>query len=171
MKQTRPVSKPQFIRHVNHLRVNEFLTHTYLGMHSSYLNRNVNIDIFRPRKQLNETPVLFLNDGQDARQLKLQEILTRRFKNDTQTNIIVIGIHAGDRIHEYGVSHFPDYKNRGNKAANHESFIISELIPSLKDELQIAWRREHTAYAGFSLGGLSALDMVWRNTRLFSTAG
>ncbi len=171
MKESKPVKKKTFVRHLNHLEVNEQLTHTYLGIHSAHLNRNVNIDIFRPVKLKNETPVLFLNDGQDARQLKLQQTLTRRYKNREQKNITVVGIHAGDRIQEYGVAHIPDYMNRGSKAAKYELFLISELMPYLTSELEISITPERTAFAGFSLGGLSALDMVWRNPQLFSMAG
>ena len=171
MKQQKPVRKKSIIRHLNHQEINKYLKHTYLGIHSTHLKRNVNIDIFRPAKNRNETSVLFLNDGQDARQLKLQQILTNRYKDRNKTAITAIGIHAGDRIQEYGVAHIPDYKNRGSKAASYELFLISELIPILTNECGISFKQETTAIAGFSLGGLSALDLVWRNPNLFSMAG
>ena len=49
-------------------------------------------------------------------------------------------------------------------------FIKSELLPAIHKLTGI----EHfasTAFAGFSLGGLSALDIAWHNPELFDKAG
>ena len=157
--------------HHSHHPVNEHLIHTHIGMHSGYLKRRVRVDIFRPQKHHENLPLLLLNDGQDSKLLQLERIITERYQDPDQTNILVAAIHAGDRIHEYGVAGIPDYMNRGNKAGEHEAFVTHELLPFLRSTYHASTAPEFTAYAGFSLGGLSALDAVWRHPHLFSRAG
>lgn len=133
------------------------------------------VDIFYPEAsssyKMEPIPILFLNDGQDARQLHLHDTLLKRYKNLDQNNVVVVGIHAGDRMHEYGTAHHPDYMNRGNKAHWHKNFVIKELIPYLTRVMGYKLSPEHTAFAGFSLGGLSAMDMVWGHPELFTKVG
>jgi len=159
------------IRHISRQKVNEYLIHIDIGLHSSFLARNVNIDLFQPAFMRKNLPVLLLNDGQDARLLKLHNTLTDRYQSNAENDVIVVGIHAGDRMHEYGVAHIPDYKGRGSKAASYENFIKKELLPFLYHQFGIKLQPQLSAFAGFSLGGLSAIDLVWRNPDLFSRAG
>jgi len=49
-------------------------------------------------------------------------------------------------------------------------FITEELIPSIH-KLFPGKLKTHWAFAGFSLGGLSALDISWKNGQLFNTVG
>jgi enterochelin esterase-like enzyme len=163
------------IRHRSEEAVNSMLMHCHLGLHSRFLKRNVNIDIFYPHKQDPEnrrrTPTLFLNDGQDARQLRLQKTLTSRYRSNVKTDVVVVGIHAGDRINEYGTSGTPDYMGRGWKASQYTSFVLEELIPFVRKEYGFAIDASITAIAGFSLGGLSAMDIAWHHPEYFSRVG
>ena len=149
--------------------------HCHLGMHSRFLKRNVNVDIFYPvrngNKNQKEIPTLFLNDGQDARQLRLQKTLTSRYRNKAKADIAVIGIHAGDRINEYGTSGTPDYMGRGWKAGQYTSFLLEELMPFIRKEYSFAMDSRITAIAGFSLGGLSAMDIAWHHPEYFTRVG
>ena len=73
-------------------------------------------------------------------------------------------------MQEYGVANRPDFKDRGAKADIYTQFIKAELLPSIA---QLIPGREFktTAFAGFSLGGLSALDIAWNNPQLFNKVG
>ena len=84
--------------------------------------------------------------------------------------LLIVGIHAGDRLKEYGVAGIPDYLGRGNLAKAYENFIVDELYPYLKKKMAV--RRFHSVVmAGCSLGGLSAFDMAWSHAGLISKVG
>ena len=150
--------------------VNRHLVHEHAGIHSRFLQRKVNVDIFRPVVQDAPLKLLLLNDGQDAKILKLGKTLTRRYSNPEQPDLMVVGIHAGDRKQEYGTAGIPDYMGRGSKASEHLSFVLAELLPFLDNHYNVETSQGMT-YAGFSLGGLSALDAVWLHPDRFSMAG
>jgi enterochelin esterase-like enzyme len=63
-----------------------------------------------------------------------------------------------------------DYAGRGAKAFLYNRFVLEELIPHIRQSYGVLSFREK-AFAGFSLGGLSAMDMVWDNSREFSKIG
>jgi enterochelin esterase-like enzyme len=59
---------------------------------------------------------------------------------------------------------------RGSKAGLYTKFILDELMPFLRKRFHIVSFKEK-AMAGFSLGGLSALDLVWNHANEFSKVG
>ncbi|MBK8608701.1 MAG: esterase [Chitinophagaceae bacterium] len=82
-----------------------------------------------------------------------------------------MGIHCSkDRKNEYGTAKILDYKGRGAKAALYNRFILEEVMPYIRKTLFIYSFREK-CFAGFSLGGLCALDMVWNHPREFNKVG
>ena len=82
-----------------------------------------------------------------------------------------MGIHTGPtRKMDYGVAAEPDYLGRGAHAGDYTHFILRELLPYLYNHFGVTRFRE-TSFAGFSLGGLSALDIAWHNPSLFSKVG
>lgn len=103
--------------------------------------------------------------------MKLREQLDEHFRAGTLVPTIVVGIHAGDRLREYGTAGQLDYKGRGDLALNHEHFVLEELIPFLEGRFNVRKTAAHRAIAGFSLGGLNAFDLAWRNPNEFGIAG
>jgi predicted alpha/beta superfamily hydrolase len=81
----------------------------------------------------------------------------------------VVGVHAGEaRMQEYGIAGRPDYQNRGSRAGAYSHFLLQELLPFIERN----YRPEKPySYAGFSLGGLAAFDIVWKHPDLFHQAG
>ncbi len=75
-----------------------------------------------------------------------------------------------DRRMEYGVASEPDFKGRGAKAVKYTAFVLKELLPYIRRKYKIA-RFKERAFAGFSLGGLSALDISWNHPRIFNKVG
>jgi enterochelin esterase-like enzyme len=59
---------------------------------------------------------------------------------------------------------------RGARAGLYTSFVLDELIPFIHNTYAIRSFREQ-AFAGFSLGGLMALDIVWKHPGQFTRAG
>lgn len=149
--------------------------HRLRNFHSTYLATRFSIDIYLPpdydASGSGRFPVLFFNDGQDMEAVRLAETLTRLYASQTIPSLIVVAIHAGERLQEYGTANHPDYRNRGSKAHLYTNFITEELYPHVKKTYPIHKAPEHTAFAGFSLGGLSAMDIVWNNHGLFGKAG
>ncbi len=85
--------------------------------------------------------------------------------------LLCVAIHCGeDRRMEYGTQNQPDYKGRGAKAPLYTSFIFDELLPFIRQHFLINTFKEK-AFAGFSLGALSALDIVWNRPGEFTRAG
>jgi enterochelin esterase-like enzyme len=107
--------------------------------------------------------LLLINDGQDMEKAGLQKTLEQLYAERDLEPLLCAAIHAGhDRKMEYAVASQTDYKGRGAKAVLYTSFIMEELIPYIKETYRVSTFREK-AFAGFSLGGLSALDIVWNH--------
>lgn len=139
---------------------------------SLFLHREVYISVRLPvyYNEANQYPLLLINDGQDFEALRMNHVLTDLQANEIIEPVIVVGIHAGtDRLQEYGTVCKPDYAHRGSKAGATTDFVLKELLPFLKRNYPI--ETKNITYAGFSLGGLMALDMVWNHPDIFSKAG
>lgn len=140
---------------------------------SEFLKRDVLIDFYFPPGSADPTnlSLLLVNDGQDLVTMKFEEILDELYETDLINNLFCVGIHcAKDRKNEYGTAEYLDYKGRGAKAALYNRFIFEELMPFIRKSLLIYSFKEKS-FAGFSLGGLCALDIVWNHPREFNKVG
>jgi len=143
-------------------------------IHSKLLGRDTIVDIFLPfqyEKGRKHYPLLILNDGQDATAIGLKATLEKLTHAKEIEDVIVVGVHAGDRMQEYGVANKADFKDRGSRAKNYSRFIMTELIPYLEYQYSISKKHEERSIAGFSLGGLSALDIAWHHSDYFGKVG
>ncbi len=140
---------------------------------SVHLDRMVVIDVYLPPKRLTLSglPFVLFNDGQDLRGMHLRPRLEQLFQTEQLPYMALVGIHAGDRLREYGTAEQPDHSGRGDMALAYEKFILRELLPYLHERYLLSYDPGHAAVAGFSMGGLSAFDLVWRNPLWFRTAG
>ena len=140
---------------------------------SECLDREVKVDCYIPIAVTDPSSLslLLINDGQDLRTMQFEKILDDLNKKTSIEPLFCVGIHcASDRKNEYGTAKILDYKGRGAKAALYNRFILEELIPYIRKTLFIYSFKEK-CYAGFSLGGLCALDMVWNHPLEFSKVG
>ncbi len=140
---------------------------------SDYLEREVIFDVYLPVKRQDKVPcsLLLFNDGQDLRVMQFEETLDEMFVNDTLQPLICIGIHCGPkRKLEYGTAYSADYKGRGSKAGLYTKFIFEELLPFVRQKYGIPSFLDKS-FAGFSLGGLSALDIAWNHSSEFTRIG
>jgi enterochelin esterase-like enzyme len=137
------------------------------------LNREVQVDFYLPTRisRPQEMSLLLINDGQELEKLGLVKILEGLYDRGAVSPLLCAGIHAGaERMEEYGTAATPDYLGRGAAAASYADFIFKELIPHILRQYHLKKFREK-AFAGFSLGALSALDIVWSHPQEFSKAG
>jgi enterochelin esterase-like enzyme len=141
---------------------------------SAFLDREVKVDFYLPINVADPSQIslLLINDGQDMEKMGFEQILENFIHlADYHTPLLCVAIHCGaDRKLEYGVAGFPDYLGRGNKADLYTSFVLEELLPYIQKTYCIRSFREK-AFAGFSLGGLSALDITWSNPGVFQKVG
>lgn len=143
-------------------------------IHSKLLGRDTVVEIFLPfqySKTSKNYPLLILNDGQDSEAIHLRVTLEKLTRDKKIKDLIVVAVHAGDRMQEYGVANREDFKGRGSKAKNYSKFITSELIPYLHYQYPISKTPSDNAIAGFSLGGLSAVDIGWHHADFFGIVG
>lgn len=140
---------------------------------SKYLNREVKFDLILPKNILPEEKyaTLYMNDGQDLDKLAPTSLCNKHYGASGRP-FIWVSIHTNERrLQEYGTAHVPDYKNRGALATDYMHFIIHEMMTHVQLNYPSSAKAEDNYFCGFSLGGLSALDIVWENPNLFSKAG
>ncbi len=140
---------------------------------SECLDREVKVDCYIPTAITDPSSLslLLINDGQDLRTMQFEKILDDLNKKRAIEPLFCVGIHCSpDRKNEYGTAKILDYKGRGAKASLYTRFIMEELLPYLRETYSI-YSFKQKAFAGFSLGGLCALDIVWNHPQEFFIAG
>lgn len=138
-----------------------------------HLKRYVVVDCYLPKNisNTNELSLLVINDGQDLEDMPFAPVLNALLSSGQIEPLFCVGLHANKyRKDEYGMGAMNDYAGRGKKSAAHQTFVIEELIPFLMKEYSVdAFKQK--AIAGFSLGGLSAIDTAWNYPDVFSVIG
>jgi enterochelin esterase-like enzyme len=141
-------------------------------LNSAFLQREVFIDFYFPPAKNNSSDLdlLLINDGQDLVTMDFQTILKELYEKGKLKPLLSVGIHCGpDRKNEYGTAKVLNENGLGAKAPLYTRFIFEELLPFIKKKYQIFFKEK--SFCGFSLGGLSALDIVWNHPEEFSKAG
>jgi len=142
------------------------------SIHSELLHRDIRMHAFYPLQigAQSEVHLLLVNDGQDFEKMRFREIYAQLCADDTIEPVMVVAIEAGDRLHEYGTAEELDYLRRGSKSGAYTQFVIEQLLPELAVRFNIKHFKSK-GFAGFSLGGLSAMDMVWHYPHIFHICG
>jgi iron(III)-enterobactin esterase len=140
-------------------------------LQSNHLGRTVTIDVYLPPTD-QPLHLLLLNDGQNMATMPFDTLLSALVQSGQLAPLLCVGIHAGDdRRNEYATAKIKDYEGRGGSIAQaYQQFIVEELLPHIAIQYNIE-NFISTSVAGFSMGGLSALDLVWNHPQLFSIAG
>lgn len=152
--------------------ISGIITDNYI-VSSTFLKRDVLVDCYHSEDYFNHPLIslLLINDGQDLRTMKFEEILNNIYSEGKIEPVFCVGIHcSSDRKNEYGTANILDYKGRGAKAFLYTQFIMEELIPFIREKYSIVSFKEKS-FAGFSLGGLCALDIVWNYPNEFFKVG
>jgi len=141
-------------------------------LYSRHLQRQVKLTIVSTpmpddKAELN---LLILNDGQDMGQFRVKEMIDSLYGKKLIKPLLIVGVHAGNRMQEYGVSERPDFLKRGDKADNYDAFINNELYPFAKKNATVR-KFKTVAIAGCSQGGLSAFDIAWNRADKIDKVG
>ncbi|GGF06693.1 alpha/beta hydrolase-fold protein [Hymenobacter cavernae] len=143
-------------------------------LNSVPLERTVRLDIVLPPgydPAAEPYPVLYLNDGQDLSRLRLPAILNGMYRRQALRPFVLVAVHAGERIREYGTAARPDFLGRGEKAGLYTEFVLRELMPEVQEQYNITADPRLVVVAGFSLSGLAAFDLVWHHPDAARRAG
>jgi enterochelin esterase family protein len=140
---------------------------------SKHLKRYVIVDCYLP-KNINvpsALSLLIINDGQNLDEMPFAPILNGFLSSGQIEPLFCVGIHCNkERREEYATADILDYEGRGKKAKAHQLFILEELLPFVHKEYGIESFKQK-AIAGFSLGGLSAIDTTWTYPEVFTITG
>ena len=142
-------------------------------INSTFLKREVKVDCYLPLNVAEpaQMSLLLINDGQDLVKMKFEKILEQLYEQNEIAPLLCVSMHcSADRRNEYATAKILDYKGRGTKAAQHSDFVMQELIPFIKQKYAVPSFKEKS-FAGFSLGALSAMDIVWNHPGQFSKMG
>jgi enterochelin esterase-like enzyme len=140
---------------------------------SESLGREVKVDFYLPpaMDRPGLVSLLLINDGQDLTSMSFDRILNELAATGSIRPLCCIGIHAGpDRKMEYGTSGIPDFMGRGARAGAYGQFVLRELLPFIRRRTSSHHFRDKSI-CGFSLGGLSALDIAWCYAHEFKHVG
>ena len=141
---------------------------------SSFLGRDVEVSILLPPASAATVPypVLYLNDGQDLERLGLQATLDTLYNRNAIRPFVLVAPHANEqRVQEYGTAASADFNGRGSLAGAYSEFVLHELLPFAQAKYHASADPAEAVMAGFSLGGLSAFDLVWHHPDHFTRAG
>ena len=142
---------------------------------SNFLGRDVELSIVLPpagHETAAPYPVLYLNDGQDFERLNLHATLDELYARQAVRPFVLVAPHANElRVQEYGTAAHADFNGRGSRAGAYTQFVLHEMMPFAQTNYQAAAGPEAAVMAGFSLGGLSAFDIVWHHPEAFARAG
>ncbi|HEX5654844.1 MAG TPA: alpha/beta hydrolase-fold protein [Chitinophagaceae bacterium] len=138
---------------------------------SEWLLRDVQVDFYLPRHVSGPLSLVLINDGQSMKEMYFGSLLEDLYMQKAIQPLFCVAIHAGpERRMEYGIAAQPDYLGRGAKATEYSRFILRELLPFIDKTFSLDQFAEK-AFAGFSLGGLSAMDIVWNHPGIFKKTG
>lgn len=144
-----------------------------LSLYSQYLERDVIFDAYLPVDIMftSDLSLLLINDGQDLPKMPFDIMLDDLISRKEISPILCIGIYCGaERKREYGTAYTADFEGRGDKAGLYTKFIFEELLPFVRKKFN-APNFKDKSFAGFSLGGLAAMDIVWNHPSEFSNCG
>ena len=141
-------------------------------IYSRHLQRQVKLTIISTPMpgDKSEMNLLLMNDGQEFGQLRIKEIVDSLYSKKLIKPLLIVGIHAGDRMKEYGVADYPDFLKRGDKAGYYDDFVNNELYPYAKKNATVR-KFKSVAIAGCSQGGLSAFDIAWNHAEKIDKVG
>ncbi len=140
---------------------------------STHLARKVTMDYYVPMYpgQALHIPLLIVNDGQMLAEMNFGQIAEHYHRENPDHPLLVAAIHAGEnRIMEYGTAGIPNYSRQGAKAEAYTRFVLTEMLLHTLN-LYPFIDAQKVSFAGFSLGGVSALDIAWNHAHLFRRVG
>lgn len=142
------------------------------ALYSRHLQRQVKLTVIHTPVpgDKSEINLIVFNDGQELEKLNVKNIIDSLYKAEKIEPVVVVGIYAGNRLQEFGVSEKKAADGAGEKAGHYDSFINNELYPFAKKSAGVR-KFKSVTIVGLGAGGLSALDIAWEHSDKISKAG
>lgn len=119
---------------------------------------------------LKSYPVLYMHDGANlflpeeaflGQSWEVDETLDTLHKLNVIDQVLVVGIHAGDRLRQFTSPGYGDFSN----------WCADVLRPEIDRRYRTLRSPQWTAVVGSSLGGVAALHQAWSRPEAFGMAG
>jgi predicted alpha/beta superfamily hydrolase len=140
---------------------------------SVILGRDWKVRIYHPsgydENTLKRYPVLYMHDGSNLffpdeafmnREWQIDETMDLLDGMNVIDKVMVIGIYADDRMHDYTNPGYVDYGR----------FVTEELKPEVDTHLRTLPEPDNTAVMGSSLGGVVSFYLAWNWPHIFGKA-
>jgi predicted alpha/beta superfamily hydrolase len=140
---------------------------------SKILGRQHLIRVYLPpgyhQNPLRRFPALYMQDGKNlffpeeaflGREWKVDEALQILDATSAVDRVAVIGIHSGDRMHDYTKPGYEAYARA----------IVEEVKPEVDARIRVHGTRRETGVVGSSLGGVVSFYMAWQYPETFGFA-
>jgi predicted alpha/beta superfamily hydrolase len=144
-----------------------------LEFDSTILGRRHRIRVYLPPGYAENTeqryPVLYMQDGNNlffpeeafaGREWKVDKSLQLLDSTSLVERLLVVGIHSGEREHEYTKPGYEAYARS----------VVEEVRPVIARELRILDSPRETTVLGSSLGGVVSFYMAWQYPHIFGYA-
>lgn len=151
----------------------EITVDTIHVLRSQSLARVPEVRVFLPAgyaASKSKYPVLVANDGQDVEAIGLLQAIDSLVTSGAMKPVIIVAISAGeDRLQNYGTAGRSNAQGLGARAGAYERFLLNDLWPVVERRYRVL--PGEVAIMGWSLGGLSAFDLAWRNSGMLRKVG
>ncbi len=140
---------------------------------STILDRDHRVRVYIPagygENRLKSYPVLYMHDGRnlflpqeafEGKEWRVDENLEMLDSMNLIDQVIVVGLHAGDREREYTS---PGYESYGRA-------LVEEIKPWIDLNFRTLPQRRWTGIMGSSLGGVVTLFVAWQWPEIFANA-
>jgi predicted alpha/beta superfamily hydrolase len=144
-----------------------------LECHSTALGRNLQVRLYLPpgydENHLKRYPVIYMHDGRNlffpeeaflGREWHMDRALEQLDRMSLIDRVIVVGVHAGDRLQDYTL---PGYEAYGRA-------LVGELKPWIDTRYRTLDGPQRTAIMGSSLGGVVSFFCAWEHPHVFGNA-
>jgi len=140
---------------------------------SAILGRKHLVRVYLPpgyaENTLRRYPVLYMQDGKNlffpeeaflGREWRVGEALQLLDTMSACERAVVVGIHSGDRMHEYTQPGYDAYARS----------VVSEIKPEIERRIRVLATPRETGVIGSSLGGVVSFFMAWEYPEAFGYA-
>ncbi len=141
------------------------------------------VDIYLPANydKSRHYPVLYMHDGQDAKEVQVEATLNALSNLQLSEPMIVVGIHMlPDRMGIYGLCDRGSRRNLvantkygpvGKRACDYSEWVSRELVPFVDAHYATRKDAEGRMSLGWSLGAVAAFNLGWQYPELFHKIG
>ena len=145
--------------------------------------QSVHVEVYLPPNydRAKRYPVLYFNDGQDAKPIHLERRLAQHYAQRDAIPRIVVAVHMlPDRMGTYGLADtqrsisevaVTRYGEVGQRALPYTRWFTQTLVPFIDAHYATQADAQGRAVLGWSLGAIAAFSIGWQDPGQFGSVG